>query len=180
MQRTRKDAHADSSRNHDMRPSTLRFPTLLLAALGLAPGAAHVLELPAKMQYSPDLYASVTSTLYAFFGSVGAVIQVAAVICAFFDAYLVRKTAMFRMALWGALFLALSLVLWGVLVAPVNSAWAEAWSTAPQSVVSVYAQLRSRWEYGHVAAFAAWLVGYCALQLSVLRDQRVQPARALS
>jgi hypothetical protein len=155
-----------------MTPSTLRFPTLLLAALGLAPGAAHVLELPIKMQYPPDLYASVTSTLYALFGSVGAVIQVAAVLFAFLNAYLVRGTATFRMALSGALGLGLSLVLWGALVAPVNSAWADALNTTPQSVASIYAQLRPRWEYGHVAAFVAWLAGYCLLQLSVLRDAR--------
>jgi hypothetical protein len=153
-----------------MTPCTLRFPTLLLAALGLAPGAAHVLELPVKMQYSPELYATVTSTLYALFGSVGAVIQVGAVLCAFFNAYLVRKSVMFRMALCGALFLGLSLVLWGALVAPVNSAWADALNTTPQSVASIYAQLRPRWEYGHVAAFVAWLAGYCLVQLSVLRD----------
>jgi hypothetical protein len=155
-----------------MTPSTLRFPTLLLAALGLAPGAAHVLELPIKMQYPPDLYASVTSTLYALFGSVGAVIQVAAVLFAFLNAYLVRGTATFRMALSGALGLGLSLVLWGALVAPVNSAWADALNTTPQSVAGIYAQLRPRWEYGHVAAFVAWLAGYCLLQLSVLRDAR--------
>jgi hypothetical protein len=162
-----------------MSPSTLRFPTLLLAALGLAPGAAHVLEMPIKMQYSPDLYVSVTSTLYALFGSVGAVIQVAAVLCAFLSTYLMRNTPMFRMTLAGALALALSLVLWGALVAPVNSAWADAWSTTPQSVAGVYAQLRPRWEYGHVAAFVAWLVGYCVLQLSVLRDRACprQPQR---
>ena len=52
---------------------TARFITLILAALGLAPGAAHVLEMPVKMTYTPELYAAVTSTLYAWFGSVGAV-----------------------------------------------------------------------------------------------------------
>jgi hypothetical protein len=54
-----------------MRPSLLRFPMLVLVALGLAPGGAHVLELPVKMRYSPELYAAVTGTLYALFGSLG-------------------------------------------------------------------------------------------------------------
>jgi hypothetical protein len=27
----------------------------------------------------------------------------------------------------------------------------------------LYAQLRPRWEYGHVAAFVAWFAGYCFL-----------------
>ena len=58
-------------------------------------------------------------------------------------------------ALLGAAALALSLVLWGALVSPVNSAWTRVIETAPASVPEVYAQLRPRWEYGHVAAFAA-------------------------
>jgi hypothetical protein len=37
---------------------TLRLVALILAALGLAPGAAHVLELPVKMTYTPELYAA--------------------------------------------------------------------------------------------------------------------------
>jgi hypothetical protein len=153
-----------------MSPATLRYPMLLLAALGLAPGAAHVLELPVKMQYSPELYTAVTSTLYAFFGSVGSTIQVAAVVFAGWRAWLVRHTPTFRLALLGFLFLALSLMLWGALVAPVNSEWADALNAAPQSAATVYAKLRPRWEYGHVAAFAAWLAGYCVLQLSVFRE----------
>jgi hypothetical protein len=144
---------------------------LVLTALGLAPGATHVLELPVKMQYSPELYAAVTSTLYAFFGSVGAVIQLAAVLCAAWRSYLVRATPMFGITLLGTLALGLSLILWGALVAPVNSAWAQAFADASPSLPGLYAELRSRWEYGHVAAFAAWFIGYCLLQLSVLRNQ---------
>lgn len=49
-----------------------RFVTLLLAAVGLAPGTAHVLEFPPKMAYDPELDATVTSTLYQLYGSVGA------------------------------------------------------------------------------------------------------------
>src|SRR4051794_6579814 len=79
-----------------MRPSLVRFPMLVLVALCLVPGGAHVLELPVKMHYSPELYAAVTSTLYALFGSIGAVIQVAAVLCAAWMSYLVRKTPAFR------------------------------------------------------------------------------------
>jgi hypothetical protein len=153
-----------------MRPSLLRVPMLVLVALGLAPGGAHVLELPVKMRYSPELYAAVTSTLYALYGSIGAVIQVAAVLCAACMSYLVRKTPAFRITLWGTLLLAASLVLWGALVAPVNAEWAQAASAASQSIPGAYARVRSRWEYGHVAAFAAWFVGYCLLQLSVLHD----------
>jgi hypothetical protein len=33
-----------------------------------------------------------------------------------------------------------------------------------------YVELRSRWEYGHMVAFAAWLAGFSALVYSVVRE----------
>src|SRR5918997_5459164 len=100
---------------------TWRFVTILLAALGLTLGAAHVLELPPKMNYDAEMYTAVTSTLYRLFGSVGAVIQSAAILAALVLAFVVRGRPAFRLTLLGALGLVLSLVLWGALVAPVNA-----------------------------------------------------------
>ena len=148
----------------------LRMLTVTLAALGLAPGAAHVLEMPIKLRYSPELYAAVTSTLYAFFGWVGGPLQVAALVSAAVLAWSSRGTAAFRATLCGALALALSLIIWGMAVAPVNAAWADALHAAPNSIPSAYVALRRRWEYGHAAAFLAWFIGYCALQLALLRS----------
>lgn len=148
----------------------LRFWLLVFAALGLAPGAAHVMELPVKMGYAPELYAAVTSTLYALYGSVGAATQVAALLCSAWATFRLRKTASFRSTLSGTLLLGLSLVLWTALVAPVNAEWAHAFTGPPEAIPAAYARLRARWEYGHVATFVAWLAGFCVLLLSVLRD----------
>jgi hypothetical protein len=137
-----------------------RFMTLLLAALGLTLGAAHVLELPPKMQYDAEMYAAVTSTLYRLFGSVGAVIQIGAILAAVTLTFLVRGQPGFRLTLLGTLGLVLSLVLWGALVAPVNAEWLRVMESAPESIPEAYLRLRPRWEYGHVAAFAAWLTGF--------------------
>ena len=150
--------------------SIWRLLVLVLPALGLGPGAAHVLELPAKMAYSPVLYAAVTSSLYALFGTVGAAIQIGAVLAAGIFAWRTRHRPEFRLALFGALALAISLVIWGAIVAPVNSEWSRVIQDASEPVADAYARLRQRWEYGHVAAFAAWLVGYCLLVFSVLRE----------
>lgn len=141
----------------------LRYVALLLAALGLTMGAAHALELPPKMQYDPALYARVTSTLYALYGAVGGPIQVAALVAAWVLAYWTRGLPAFRLTLLGALGLTLSLALWAALVAPVNAAWGEVLATAPENTPAAYARLRPRWEYGHVAAFAAWLAGFSLL-----------------
>ena len=59
-----------------------RFLTLLLAALGLGLGLAHVLELSPKMAYDAELYMAVTSTLYRLYGLVGGPIQVGALLAA--------------------------------------------------------------------------------------------------
>jgi hypothetical protein len=149
---------------------TWRFVTLFLTALGLTLGAAHVLELPVKMRYEPELYAAVTSTLYRLFGSVGAIVQIGAILAAAVLTFLVRRRPEFRVTLWGTLGLVLSLALWGAIVAPVNAEWLRVIESAPDSVPAAYARLRPRWEYGHVAAFAAWLAGFGLLLASVLME----------
>jgi hypothetical protein len=146
------------------------FVTLLLAALGLTMGAAHLLELPARMQYDPQLYMQVTSGTYLYFGLVGAPVQVLALLCSAVLAWLVRGRAGFRWALAGAVCLALSILLWFLRVQPVNAAWADALRAGPADAVQAYAQLRSRWEYGHVVAFAAWLLGFVLLLYSIVRE----------
>ena len=143
---------------------------LLLTALGLVMGGAHVLELPARMQYEPQLYLRVTSTLYRFFGLVGGPLQVLALLFSIGLVWFIRARAAFRSTLVGTLSLALSLLLWFMLVQPVNAAWLEALRTRPSEAVQAYAQLRDRWEAGHVAAFTAWLSGFTLLLYGVLRE----------
>lgn len=120
--------------------------------------------MPVKLNYTPEMYAVVTSTLYAFFGSIGAGFQVAAFVSAIALAYASRKLPSFGLVVTAALLLGASLVVWAAMVAPVNAAWAEASRSGARSPPGPYAQLRTRWEYGHVAAFVSWLAGYGLLQ----------------
>ena len=85
-----------------MEHRSLSLLTLVLAALGLAPGAAHLLEMPVKLGYTPELYATVTRTLYAFFGSAGAAIQIAGLASAAVLAFVFRQRPGFRLAASGA------------------------------------------------------------------------------
>jgi hypothetical protein len=147
-----------------------RFLTLLLAALGLTMGAAHVLELPPKMGYDAQLYTAVTSTLYRLFGLVGSIFQVGSILTAVVLAWLVRGRRSFRLTLAGALALVASLGLWAALVQPVNAEWGHVFHADPGAAPAAYLRLRDRWEYGHVAAFAAWLTGFGCLVLSVLAE----------
>src|SRR6188472_1375372 len=71
----------------------IRFTAILLAALTLGMGFCHLMQLPARMGW--DQYFWVGSTvqggLYSLFGSIRAVIDVAAVIALALLAYFVRE-----------------------------------------------------------------------------------------
>jgi hypothetical protein len=153
------------------------FVVLLLAALGLAPGAAHVLELPVKMGYPPELYARVTGSLYALFGSVGALVQIAAVLAAIALTWRARHRGRAGRMLLSAICLIVSLLLWVATVAPVNAEWARVMGQEPSVIVASYAALRSKWEYGHMAAFIAWFAGFSSLLWTVCVPETDQGSR---
>jgi hypothetical protein len=150
----------------------MRFFTLMLASLGMALGAAHTLELVPKMNYDPELYTQVTSTLYRYYGTIGGPIQVLAVLASIILSFLSRRARGFRLTLAGTCCLIVSLGLWFVLVHPVNAEWGSVLQTGPRSaVVQSYVKLRERWEYGHVAAFIVWLSGVALLSLQSLQTR---------
>ncbi len=142
---------------------------LTLTALGLAPGAAHLMELPVKLGYPAAFYAEVTSTLYAWYGVAGGSVQVAAAIAVVVLAMRLRRTPEFGLAMAAAASLLVSLALWALLVSPVNAAWAELSRADPVAWAAGYERLRARWEFGHVAAFIAWLTGWFGLLSLSLR-----------
>jgi hypothetical protein len=151
---------------------------LTFAALGLVPGAAHLMELPVKLTYSPELYAEVTSTLYAWYGIAGGAAQVGAAFIVALLAARVRHSSSAGLALATAATFIISLVLWGAVVSPVNSAWAEVSRASPGELASAYARLRGRWEFGHLAAFIAWFTGWLGLVALATRWPVVDPKSA--
>ena len=159
-----------------MLSRALQATALTLTALGLAPGAAHLLELPVKMAWPAARYADVTSTLSAWLGDVGGTVQVSAVLAVAVLALQTRHLPQGRLAAASAAALLISLLLWALLVAPVNAAWAAV--AGSPDVVPAYAGLRSRWEYGHVAAFIAWFTGWLGLAVAVTRQDLRTGARA--
>ena len=142
---------------------------LTLTALGLAPGAAHVMELPVKIGYPAALYAEVTSTLYAWYGIAGGIVQVSAAVTVAALAYRARRSPAGGLAAASAASLVISLLLWGALVAPVNAAWAELSRADVAGFAAAYERLRPRWELGHVAAFIAWFTGWLGLVAVAVR-----------
>jgi hypothetical protein len=149
----------------------VRFVTVLLAALTLGMGIAHLMQLPARMGWDQYLWvgSTVQGGLYSLFGSVGAVIDVLTVIALVLLTYLVREHRRpgVRLALSAALLFATGLLLWWVLVYPVNAELAR-WVNGP--VPSDWTTYRARWEWGHATISLFELLGFIALIASVLAD----------
>lgn len=156
-----------------------RFVAIMLAALTLGLGFCHLMQLPARMGWDQYLWvgSTVQGGLYATFGSVGAVIDVATVIALALLAYFVREHGRpgFRLALLAAVLFALALVLWWVLVYPVNVELAK-WVNGP--VPADWTDYRARWEWGHAIIAVAELVGFAALVAAVLADTAGRGTRA--
>jgi hypothetical protein len=146
-----------------------QITALTLTALGLAPGASHLMQLPVKMGYTAEMYTAITSTLYSWYGLVGGVIQVGALLSVALLALRARRLPGSGLAAASAGALLASLLLWGFVVGPVNATWMGAANLSPEQFAVVYDGSRARWEYGHVAAFIAWLTGWCGLVATVTR-----------
>jgi hypothetical protein len=158
---------------------TMRFVAMLLAALTLGLGFCHLMQLPSRMGWDQYLWvgSTVQGGLYAAFGSVGALIFVAAVIALGLNAYFVREHNRpgFRLALAAAGLFALALLLWWVLVWPVNVELAT-WVEGP--VPANWTGYRACWEWGHAVIALVELAGFAALIGAVLADTpRSMPGR---
>jgi hypothetical protein len=148
---------------------TWRLITLLLASLSLTMESAHVLELPQKLAYDPQMYAAVNGSLYKYFALIGGVYQIGAIVAAFLLALALRgRQPAFAWTLVGALLLLGAFVVWLAVVAPVNSQAAAALRQHPDTVPAMWTQLRNRWEYGHAAGFAIQVLGLIALLISIV------------
>ena len=143
-----------------------RFLTIIFTALSLGPALGHLLELPAKMAYEGALWLTVSQTLYATFGTVGAAFEVGAVVACVILAILVRqRRPAFGWTMFGAICVVVSHAAFWVSLAPVNATIAALTiDTLPVGWVG----LRTQWEYTHAARAALQLMALGALVVSVL------------
>src|SRR5690606_23792347 len=95
-----------------MISGSLQITALTLTALGLAPGASHLMQLPVKMNYAPEMYAATTSTLYSWYGLIGGALQVGAILSVALLAFRVRRLPNGALAAASAGALVTSLLLW--------------------------------------------------------------------
>ena len=148
-----------------------RFIAVMLAALTLGLGFCHLMQLPARMAWDQYLWvgSTVQGGLYAWFGSVGAMISIAAILVLALNAYFVKEHGRpgYCLALLAALLFALAFVLWWVAVYPANVEITK-WVNGP--VPDDWTKWRARWEWGHAMISLVEFAGLAALVWSVLAD----------
>lgn len=152
-----------------MNIQSLRFSAILLAALAMGMHLAHALELPPKLAWDAGLYQAVQSTLYVWFGRIGPVLEVGALLLVTALAWRLRgRGAVFILTMLSATMLVLSLATWALVVMPANAQllqW-QASGVAPAD----WSHWRGQWQYGQAGIFVLHLIGFSALLCSVLRE----------
>jgi hypothetical protein len=143
-----------------------RFITIMFTALSMGMAFCHLLEMPAKMTYDGKLWLTLLQTLYGAFGTIGAFIEVGAVVTAVVLAFLVRhRRAAFGWTFVGALCLVAAHLAWWIWVAPVNATMAP---LTPETLTADWMRLRDQWEYTHAARAVLQIIALAALVFSIL------------
>lgn len=147
-----------------------RFLTLVLVALGTGLSFAHLLELPARMLFEPQVWIAMTSrSLPHLFGTQGAVMEGAPAVATVILALLVRgRGTVGYLSAVGAACLVLALGLWLLVIAPVGIELAN-WT--PGSYPVNWADYRNRWEHTHAFNAIIKIAGFSLLVLSILWEE---------
>lgn len=142
--------------------------SLLLVALTMGLEFAHTLELGPKLNYPPELYLRLHTSLYAWFGPpLGAGIWLGAIVAGGVLTWMVRRRRSVRLLTGAAVALELvALANYFAFVEPVNVRFR---ALAPGQVPSDFTTLRAQWEYGHVLGFALFTVAFLLLVISLVR-----------
>lgn len=134
---------------------------VLLTALTMGLEFAHVLEWPVKQGYPGELWVRLQESLYVWFGTVGAVLYVLAVLTGVVLAVLVRRAPTW----WAAGLQVAALASFLTVIYPVNQRLPVT-SAEPASVPADWESLRVRWELGHTIGFVLFLAAFVVLVLN--------------
>jgi MFS family permease len=140
-----------------------QFLAVVLTALALLPGGAHLMSLPAKISMPEDPY-FVAQQVYRGWAWAGVVIFLA-IFVNFAAAFLThgRRRQLFAVA---GLLIAATLALFFVWTYPANQATGN-WTSVPEN----WEQLRIQWEYSHaVNAALTFLALLCAVGAALSTD----------
>lgn len=146
-----------------------RFSSVMSTAMTMSAAVAHLMELPAKMQYEPPLYVRLHRTLYPNFGRTAGPAEAIAVAATGVLAWMVRhhRPRSFRPTAVAAGCLAAAHAIFWSVVQPANVTMMR-WPL--DAVPRNWASWRNRWEYGHAVRAGLVTTALGALTWSVLQD----------
>jgi hypothetical protein len=145
-----------------------RWVTIMFTALSMTPAVAHLLELPGKMTYTGALWLKLLQTLYTYFGKIGGLFEVGAVITSVILAILVRhRRPAFGWTLLAAACMVTAHLVYWILVNPVNRTMLP---LTPETLPADWMRLRDLWEYAHAARAILQIVALGALVWSILAE----------
>ncbi|MBI4724373.1 MAG: DUF1772 domain-containing protein [Rhodomicrobium sp.] len=133
----------------------ISFAALVLTAIALIPGGAHVFERSAKMALGREDY-FVVQGIYRGWAWFGAVIIAALISCAALAA--ISKGRDRILSLFAAIMIAFSLAIFFAFVFPANQA-TQNWTAIPQD----WRDWRFQWEWGHAAAAVCTFLAFVTL-----------------
>ncbi len=152
------------------------FTTLVLTTLTLGLEFAHVLEWPQKQQYPGALYVRLQESLYIWFGNLGGVLYVLAVVASVVLVVLLRRDRPRRGWVGVAAGLqVIALVTFLTIVYPVNLRLPV---NSAGAVPPDWTALRDRWELGHTIGFVLFGVSFVLLVAALVRQVEA-PGRAV-
>jgi hypothetical protein len=145
-----------------VRLKITQFLAIVLTALALVPGGAHLFELPNKISLDQEHYFIVQSIYrgWALFGFVLFPALAANVVAA---AMLRGKGGAFWLAVLAILCIAANLTIFFAWTYPANVA-TDNWTTIPAN----WSELRRQWEYSHAANAVLMFAALCSVVLSTL------------
>jgi hypothetical protein len=141
----------------------VRFLAIVLTGLAVIAPAAHLFELPGKIDMSASDY-FVVQRIYLGWWMVGLLLP-AAFIANLGLAIAVRHdSSAFWPAIAAMALIAVNLVIFVIWTQPANAA-TENWAVRPEN----WEALRRQWEYSHAVNAGVTLLAFCAATLAALR-----------
>lgn len=141
---------------------TVQFIAIILTAIALVPGGAHLSALPNKITLPVDQYFVVQGIYrgWALFG----IVLLAAIVAHVEHALLMRgRRPGFALALVALVLMLASLAVFFIWTFPANQATSN-WTVVPDN----WEALRTQWEYAHAAGAVLTFFALCAVVAAAL------------
>ena len=155
----------------DRKLQIVQTALLTFVALSMSMALAHLMEMPARLEYPFDLWTDVTfrhGTYWLFGAPLGATIEGAAWIgsCAYaFNRW--RCAGNWKSAFGAAVLMVTAHAIWWLFVFPVNMAFEQAAPLIPENG----SILRLQWERGHAVRALLQFTAFAVLTISFTRKR---------